>query len=43
MNCPMCGLPEKYLRDDPDNEMKSRCIGCKAKFFNKDKIKVIKR
>ena len=39
MECPMCGLSEKFQEDDPDNEMKTKCTGCKAKFFNREKRK----
>ncbi len=33
--CPMCGLPEKFLKDDPDSDNKTFCTGCGTKFFDK--------
>jgi uncharacterized Zn finger protein len=37
MNCPMCGLPEKYLEDYEKSKVKSRCKGCGTIFFNKER------
>ena len=38
MKCPTCQLGEEHQIDDPDDPHKSQCTGCKAKFFNKDKV-----
>ena len=35
MNCPMCGLTEKFQIADKDNDTKTQCTGCGTKFYDK--------
>ncbi|KKM62907.1 hypothetical protein LCGC14_1516900 [marine sediment metagenome] len=38
VECPACGLPEKFQKPVPDSENKTQCKGCKVKFFDKDRM-----
>jgi len=39
MECPMCGLSEKFQQQDTTHEHKTKCTGCGAIFHDKDSYK----